>query len=149
MKVVLNLIILISIGFGVFWNLQEDPIKKESNNIKIVLKSKIAKILNHEENLKLAKDLKLAEKIISKIDKTKLGELQTIIQGDIRIEYEIASEEAFWTVEANWFPYSIIVFNKNEVVLQFNGHLNKNTTPFQFEDLDIVAFRQGNWQNDL
>lgn len=149
MKVVLNLIILIAIGFGVFWNLQESPIKKESNNIKIVLKSKIAKILNHEENLKLAKDLKLAEKILSKIDTNKLGELQTIIQGDIKIEYEIASEEAFWTVEDNWFPFSIIVFNKNEVVLQFNGHLNKNTTPFQFEDLDIVAFRQGNWQNDL
>jgi len=150
MKVVLNLIIVILIVFGLFWNLKDNQINNtQSKNIKISLKSKIKKILNHDENLQLAKDLRLADKILSKIDENRLGEAQTIIQGDIKIKYEIDSEEAFWTVDSNWFNYSIIVFNKNEVVLQFNGHLNKNTDPFQFEDLDIVAFRQGIWQNDL
>ena len=146
MKVVVNLFIILTISYLVFLN-QKEEIK--INKILIKTKNLIINPKNHEENLELAKKERLPEKIISKINKNRLEEAQDISLGELSISYEIDSEAAFWTVEDNWYAYSVVVFYKGEVVLQFNGHLDKNMNPFSFKDLDVVAFRPGIWQSDL
>lgn len=102
----------------------------------------------------LAEDLRLAlpqeQKLEISQDKT---DTQIITQVEwqnqnLKFNYYFSQDllEASYTVDHEIYPFDVILMVNNEVVLQFNGHINKNFNPGKYQDLDVIAYEPGDWE---
>jgi hypothetical protein len=163
MKILINLIIIIGIGLLIKWNFSSDPqtadlLPIESSPID---NPNVEETFEKEDSSKrlLAIHYLIKNKLLKNIDFkvafTQSEDEQTFIddftltnsQEKIYYHFEINKEEAFYRAEKNLYSYDVLVLYNDEVVLQFNGHLDRNLTPPEFIDLDVVAYRPGKWEN--
>lgn len=153
--------IIVSLGYLLYWNNTPDRIEPVTKS------AKPPDVINHEDKLKQALEykyplyfLKWHQKLIS--EKSPLINIQETDEAFIsKIEFsknnhnylyihtQFKEEVTYRVEEHNVFEFEVIFYENNHVVFQFNGHINNNLTPPLVENLDVLAFMEGFWEDNL
>lgn len=152
--------IILGFGYFVYWN-------TNSSNPSITKQDKPPELLNHEGNLKQALEYKYPlyflkwhhKLIIEKSPLVSINETNSSIITKIKFsknnhEYlyvhtQFKEEVTYRTEEHNVFEFDVIFYENNHVVFQFSGHINNNQNPPTIENLDVLAFMEGFWEENL
>lgn len=172
MKISLNVLLVGSlIGLFIWWNnfsSQKNTAINQPNTP--AEESKTTPVVSWEQSLAVALDKNLPQQfliiqhllenhklpivkgynvdyIVDEQDSEVLTDIVITNQSNIiKYHFELGKEEAFYKTDKNNYPFDVIVTFNNKVVLQFNGHLDRNKTPAEYIDLDVVAYESGDWE---